>query len=40
MLRVNRSLNYLDLRGNDIGHPAKQSVRDAVMGRKGFQLDI
>ena len=31
---------YLDLRQNSIGDAAKQSLRDAVQGRQGFDLRV
>ena len=40
LLRVSGSLATLDLDYNNIGDAAKQSLRDAVQGRQGFQLVI
>ena len=40
-LRSNTSLTILDLRGNDdIGEQGKQLLRDAVAGRRRFELDF
>ena len=39
MLRTNRSVTHLDLRGNQkIGDAGKKALREAVEGRKGFIL--
>ena len=37
-LRVNAVLTKLDLRGNHLGDAAKQSLRDTVARRDGFEL--
>jgi len=38
MLRTNRSLTWLGLDRNKIGDAGKKAVREAVEGRKGFEL--
>jgi len=38
MLRTNRSLTGLNLQENKIGNAGKKAVREAVEGRKGFNL--
>ena len=41
MLRTNRSLTKLSLEGNNkIGDAGKKAVREAVEGRKGFELKL
>ena len=40
MLRTNRSVMRLVLRGNKIGDAGKKAVREAVEGREGFELSI
>jgi len=40
MLRTNRSLTFLSLTHNKIGDAGKKAVREAVKGRKGFELEL